>query len=169
MFCPNCGAGEQKVKTYCKRCGQWLPDLKSLARSEFGGASPQENALMVLFMSALSGVFALFCGILLYYVHAGRPGAHWSVFMAAAFCMAIASWQFSSFFIGLKLLRRLRRGRKAEGVEDKSPALADATPAASSLGEGNPAQFVEVRSVTEGPTQLFEHLPRRGEGGRRTG
>lgn len=32
MFCPKCGADGQTADSYCKRCGQWLPDLTAIRR-----------------------------------------------------------------------------------------------------------------------------------------
>jgi uncharacterized membrane protein YvbJ len=32
MFCPKCGADDQGAESYCKRCGEWLPDLDAIRR-----------------------------------------------------------------------------------------------------------------------------------------
>ena len=32
MFCPKCGAADQSAESYCKLCGDWLPDVDALTR-----------------------------------------------------------------------------------------------------------------------------------------
>jgi hypothetical protein len=38
-----CGAESQSPKAYCRRCGEWLPDIKGLGGIAFGGETPQQN------------------------------------------------------------------------------------------------------------------------------
>jgi hypothetical protein len=54
MFCSICGADSQSPNAYCKRCGEWLPDIKARTRAAFGGKTPQQNIFTGLFMSALA-------------------------------------------------------------------------------------------------------------------
>jgi hypothetical protein len=116
MYCPNCGAEGQPANAYCKRCGGWLPDIKSRSRIAFGGETPQQNIFTGLFMSALSTVAALFSAIALYATYLGGGDAKWSIYFAAAFCLCIAGWQASSFIVTLKLGRRMRHARDHSAV-----------------------------------------------------
>lgn len=163
MFCPKCGAEGQSARAYCKRCGEWLPDLRASARAEFGGASPEENARMMLVMSALSSVFALFAAAALYATHLGRAGVSWSVYFAAAFCLVIAAWQLSNFLIGIKLLKRLRKGREAPAAEDEPVSVAGRAAERHALGAGERTQFTGAGGVTEGTTRTLEPVPGRDE------
>jgi len=132
MFCPACGAENQRANSYCKRCGEWLPDIKARTRITFGGETPQQNIFTGLFMSALSSVAALFSAIALYATYLGSGDAKWSVYVAAAICLCIAGWQASSFVVGLKLRQRLKRAHEdsasvaALGTEQPVPALGPA-------------------------------------------
>ena len=38
MFCSKCGAADQSADSYCKRCGEWLPDTARLAKEAQAGA-----------------------------------------------------------------------------------------------------------------------------------
>jgi hypothetical protein len=96
MYCPNCGAETQTANTYCKRCGEWLPDLKARSRNKFGGETPQQQILVSLVLSALSSLAALLSAIALYATYIGSGDAKWSVYFAAAFCVCITGWQASS-------------------------------------------------------------------------
>lgn len=152
MFCPTCGADGQAANAYCKRCGEWLPDLKSGSRSSFGGATPQQNIFTGLFMSALSAVVALISAIALYATYLGTSEAKWSVYLAAAFCLCIAGWQTSSFIVGLKLRRRLKRAHEIAGP---LPEL-EANRTMPSLGAADTRAFVNPPAVTENTTELLQ-------------
>src|SRR5215510_4711564 len=111
MYCPKCGTGDQKPKVYCKSCGEWLPDINSRTRNTFGGETPQQQIFTSLFMSALSTLAALVSAIALYITYLGNGDAKWSVYLAAGFCLCIAGWQASSFFVTLRLRQRLKHSR----------------------------------------------------------
>ena len=151
MYCSTCGADSQSENSYCKRCGQWLPDLRRRSRVAFGGETPQQNIFTSLFMSALSTLAALFSAIALYATYLGSGDAKWSVYFAAAFCLCIAGWQTSSFFVTLKLRRRMASARNqsaATGELDQPQTLPVLNPADMSA-------FVAAPSVTENTTQTL--------------
>ena len=152
MFCPLCGADSQRANSYCKRCGEWLPDIKARTRSGFGGQTPQQNILTNLFMSALTTLAALISAIALYATYLGTGDAKWSVYLAAGVCLCIAGWQTSSFFVALKLRRRLKKGRE-ESIEVEQ--LTERR-SASVLNPANPDAFVGAPSVTEDTTRVLD-------------
>ena len=156
MYCSICGADNQTPDAYCKRCGEWLPDIKARRGMAFGGETPQQNLFTGLFMSALSTLAALVSAIALYATYLGSGDAKWSVYLAAAICLCIAGWQASSLFTTLKLRRRLNKGRKAlatdrELANQKSPALPPA----------NADSFIPTPSVTENTTRILAPTPDR--------
>ena len=165
MFCPSCGADNQTAKAFCKRCGEWLPELKRRSSGAFGGQTPQENVFMGLFMSALSAVVALFSAIALYATYLGTSEAKWSIYVAAAFSLCIAGWQLSSFVVGLKLRRRLNRARQGVAVDSKLQEAASSP----SLPPADTSNFVRAQSVTENTTELLQPLERpQGNGSQRS-
>jgi hypothetical protein len=108
-------------------------------------------------MSALSTVAALLSAIALYATYPGTADAKWSVYLAAAVCLCIAGWQTSSFVVGLKLQRRLKRGRQ----DSQSVAKMEARPSAPALKSADMSAFVEPPLVTENTTSLLEQAPAR--------
>lgn len=162
MYCSICGAENQSANAYCKRCGEWLPDLKARSRPAFGGETPEQNIFTSLFMSALSAIVALFSAIALYATYLGSSDAKWSIYVAAAFCLCIAGWQASSFIVTLKFRQRLKKGREGSAI---TPELRHHEP--SALNAGDPNAFIRPTSVTEPATQLLhpsrssKHNPRR--------
>ena len=149
MFCPTCGTDKQTANAFCKRCGEWLPDLKSGGSLKFGGETPQQNIFTGLFMSALSTVAALLSAIALYATYLGSGDAKWSVYLAAAVCLCIAGWQASSFVVGLKLRQRLKKARETLNPIEGLPSR-EALPALEAVDATN---FVGAPSVTENTTQ----------------
>jgi hypothetical protein len=156
IYCPACGADNQSAEAYCKRCGEWLPDIESRTAS-FGGETPQQNLFTSLFMSAVSTIAALVSAIALYATYLGSGEAKWSVYVAAAFCLCIAGWQGSSFAVTMKLRRRLKKSRdaslSASGLTGKKTSPA--------LESGDRTPFISVTSVTENTTKLLEPLEKR--------
>jgi hypothetical protein len=152
MFCPLCGATDQSANAYCKRCGEWLPEIRSRAGGAFGGKTPQQNIFTGLFMSAISTLAALFSAVALYATYLGSDDAKWSIYVAAAFCVCIAGWQSSSFIIGLKLRRRFKKGRS-----DSEPDLElTERQRVLALNESHMSSVAGVPSVTEGTTRVLE-------------
>jgi len=152
MYCPKCGARNQAAKAYCKSCGEWLPDLNAKTRNGFGGETPQQIVSTSLFMSAITMLAALFSAIALYLTYLGNGDAKWSVYVAAAFCVCIAGWQASSFFVTLRLRQRLKHNRENVPAELSEPKRARV------LNEGDRSAFVDVTSVTENSTSLLDQV-----------
>jgi len=154
MYCYKCGARNQAAKAYCKSCGEWLPDLNTKTRNRFGGETPQQIVSTSLIMSAISTLAAIFSAIALYITYLGTNDAKWSVYVAAAFCVCIAGWQASSFFVTLRLRQRLKHNRESLNM----PAELSEPQRARALNEGDLSAFVDVTSVTENSTDLLDHV-----------
>ena len=150
LFCYKCGAAGQNANAYCKRCGEWLPNIKKRSIA-FGGDTPQQNVFTGLFMSALTAAVALVSAIALYATYLGTAEAKWSIYLAAAFCLCIAGWQISSFVVALKLRRRL--GKRAES---STSSQIDAKQAPHVLTPADFTAFVNAPSVTESTTELLQ-------------
>ncbi len=43
MFCPKCGTADQIENSYCRNCGEFLPDLTKNKIVSFGGDTPEEQ------------------------------------------------------------------------------------------------------------------------------
>ena len=169
MFCPTCGAGEQRADAYCTRCGQWLQDANAAQghwHPVFRRArTPEQRMRMMLVFNAMDAALALAAMILLYSTQAGRAEQQPHVFLAAAFCIVIAAHQIISLIINLKIQRRLKRARDEKAAEalaaGTNATAAGATPA---LNAADAELFINARgSVTENTTELLEAVPRRTE------
>lgn len=166
MFCPTCGAGEQRADAYCTRCGQWLTDANAAQghwHPVFRRArTPEQRMRLMLVFNAMDAALALAAAILLFSTQAGRGEALAHVFIAAAFCIVIAAHQIVSLIINLKIQQRLKRARDEKAAEAlASGAHAGGAPA---LNAGDAGLFAGVQgSVTENTTELLEAVPRQTE------
>ena len=168
MFCPTCGAGDQRADAYCTRCGEWLLDAKSaqghwhpvLRRAR----TPEQRMKMMLVFNALDAVLALASAIIIYATQAGSAGHASLVYLAAAFCIVIAAHQIVSLAINLKIQQRLKRARTDNA--NNAAALAGETNAhAHALNPADSGLFTNVQrgSITENTTELLEAVPRQPE------
>jgi len=79
MFCPNCGQAEQKENSYCRKCGEFLPDLRKKTNLTFGGDTPEAQIKVQQTLNLLSAIVSFAMAILLYATHFGNPETHSSV------------------------------------------------------------------------------------------
>ena len=74
MFCPKCGKSEQTPNTYCRTCGDFLPDFSKKQGQAVGGNTPEEQIRTTLFFNLITAVIAITMAILLYATHWGTEG-----------------------------------------------------------------------------------------------
>ena len=145
MFCTHCGAGEQRNKAYCKRCGKWL------------GASPPEKRLIVMLVfNLLSALFGAASALALFATYLGTTAAKPAVYVAATFCIIISVYQTISFFFTLNLMLRSKRARTdTQQIKDlKEPGQLPHLEAARTDG------LVDIPSVTENTTSILDPVRR---------
>lgn len=131
MFCPNCGKAEQTENTFCRGCGEFLPDRNDwINKLSFGGNTPEEQINANLFLNLLSAVVSFLLAVSLYWTFGWRNGgAPVIIYIVAAFLLAMSGWQISTVGVGLKLKKNFKR-RKEDG---KIPAESAAPPTPENL------------------------------------
>jgi len=162
MFCPKCGTADQKKNTYCRKCGEYLPDLSKKNNTAFGGNTPEEQIRVSQTLNALSAVVSFAMAVLLYWSHWGKPDVSSTVYMAAAFLLTIGVWQASNYVIGRKLKKHFNKRKEGSEIENKS-AEKQFQPAQTheQLPEADLANIVQT-SVTENTTRhLAEKINRK--------
>ena len=120
---------------------------------------------MMLVFNTLDAALALASAILLYTTQAGRIEQSSHIYLAAAFCIVIASHQIISLVVNLKIQQRLKRARLDNAT---TAAAAEALAGETSAPALNPADselFAGVRrgSITENTTELLDAVPRQTE------
>jgi len=148
MYCPNCGAADQKTNAYCRQCGDWLVDQKSARRH---GNKPEDQMKVMLVFNGMSAVFALVSAIALYATYLNTPEAKWSIYMASTFCMIISVHQTVSFFFALGLRQKFKRGRGGSAI-----TIRPKSESTGLLGSADTAPIIDAPSVTEKTTELLD-------------
>ncbi len=159
MFCPNCGKGEQAVNSYCRDCGEWLPDVKKSVSLAFGGSSPAENIRITLFLNALGAVVCLAMAVALVWKYYGTSFFESLITLAATLFFVIAVFQISNIYALFKLRRSLLRRRYASFNQNNFPigSKREAALPAANTGE----LIYAPTSVIENTTGLLEPIARK--------
>jgi hypothetical protein len=155
MFCPKCGADNQIPESYCKRCGEWLPDLDAVLRPGlFRKRTREEKIRKMRILEVVSAGLALTAAAIVGSVLAGGTDPQ-LLFLAVLCCLIVAVYQIVNFYLGHKLHQSIDQSRtnSTEGIKGVhgQPQLlspADTTP------------FVNRSSVVENTTELLEPIPR---------
>jgi hypothetical protein len=159
MFCPKCGADAQNAEAYCKRCGEWLPDIDALARPRLFRKSTREQKIRKMrILEAISAGLSLTSAAII--ISVLRGGADTQLLILAVFsCLIVAAYQVVNFYLGHKLQQRIDQSRTQSPGEIK----AGAEESARALSAGDATPFAGGHSVVEGTTKLLEPLPRKAK------
>ena len=124
--------------------------------------SKTAKTLLIAGGVTLAVVLVAIIGIALMAESLGKPGVPGIIYVTAAFLLAIAGWQASNFYVGIKLSKNLARRRKGN-FADRSNELNNASQENAALPAAGASQFVRptAQSVTENTTELLEAVPRK--------
>ncbi len=147
MYCPNCGKSDQTENTYCRQCGEFLPDLNKNALMRFGGVTPQQNANIIGYLSLFASIISLFGGLWMYATGFNVPVVLW---LGAALLICNAIWHVSNFYTVKKLSKRLNPIEK-----DSLRHLEDKAVLQKELNEADFSDAVPI-SVTEKTTRKLK-------------
>jgi flagellar basal body-associated protein FliL len=162
MFCPNCGKADQTINSYCRQCGEFLPDFNAKNKTAFGGSTPEEQIKMNLTLSLMSAIVSFILALMLYVSFFKRTDTPVIIYIVAAFLLTICGWQASTFAIGLKLKKHFQKRRnenqpetiQAEQAQLPTPATKDLLPEAN-------FENIVPESVTEHTTRKLKTENRR--------
>ena len=121
MFCPKCGASEQSVETYCRKCGVFLPDFDKLAGKE---TPVEQNLIINSVFSGMTAVVSLSLEVALYFIFIGREGTPWILYAVFGFLVSITVWQIQTTIRTRLIKKQVERmkPKRSENVESLKPA-----------------------------------------------
>lgn len=160
MFCPNCGADNQSVESYCRSCGKWLPDIDALTnRKLFGKLTREQKIEKIRILEAISAGLSLTSTAIIISILAG--GDVKMLFLAAFCCIVVAIYQVINFYLGYKLQQKTIQNR-AENIDETEQIAGKRV---NTLNAADTTQFINQQSIIENTTELLEpeHIPRRSE------
>jgi len=147
MFCPKCGTADQKENTYCRSCGEFLPDLSKNSQLVFGGNTPRQTANIISGISLITAVFSLFVGCWLYATNFNVPIV---IYLAAALLICNAGWHASNFYMVQKLAKRFNPNK--ENQDSQNEIAEDKSSQQKTLPTADLTNVVPI-SITENTTR----------------
>lgn len=152
MFCPNCGKDKQKKDTYCRSCGEFLPDYEKIKNRVFKTKTPEENIKTSLFLSLFSSLVGFIMAVLLLITHFGNENTHPIIYLSAAFFIVIGVWQIANVSAALRLKKHFKKQKENAETEEWSEKSIDSAKTAELLNEADFENVVPA-SVTEKTTK----------------
>lgn len=127
MFCPKCGADGQSAESFCKRCGEWLPDIDDLSRPRlFRKRTREEKIRKMRVLEAVSAGLSLTAATIIISILAGG-GDTQLLFLAAFCCLLVAAYQVVNFSLvtsfSIGLIKPALRPLKSKGGNEQSSGL----------------------------------------------
>ena len=154
MFCPRCGSDGQLPESYCKRCGEWLPniDASGIGIGIMRNKSPEQKVQRMRILELISAGLSITSFALIVLFLSGR--ADRGLLNLAALCAILVTfYQILNFYLGYTVERRKRRSLHATS-EPVPPSIADRH--APELNPADTAPFSDVQSVTENTTRHLD-------------
>ncbi len=111
MFCPKCGKADQKENTYCRNCGNLLPDFDNL---QWRKVSPEEHLKANSVLNVMTAVVSLTLAILLYINFLGAENTPVLIYVTAGFLTAMFAWQVQVFIRSLILKKQIILPKRGE-------------------------------------------------------
>lgn len=163
IFCSRCGAHGQRVESYCRNCGEWLPDPAAAGRrrGRLRHLSPERKQRRMRALELLSAAAALVAGLIALAVLTGADVG--LLVIAVILCFAVVAWQAVTFYMGRSI--QVRRGQgPVEGGRELQAAHVAQAGARPSLDAADMGDLVPPPSVTDNTTALLDPIPARREG-----
>ena len=150
MFCPKCGKADQTENTFCRQCGNFLPDFDKLKRREI---PPEEHLKANSVLNIMTAIASLTLAILLYVFFLGKENTPVIIYITAGFLTAMFAWQVQVFVRNLKLKKQIISPKRAEDKE--SPKEIDTFQTKELLNEADFKDIVPI-SITENTTRQLK-------------
>ena len=161
MFCPKCGTAEQLENTYCRQCGNFLPDFDKLKKRE---SSAEDHLKANSFLSLLTAVVSLSLSVTLYVMFFNRNDTPFVIYLVAGFLTAICAWQVQTFWRTLLLKKHFRK-QKYEADHRAEPIhhvpVIEGKTTRELLNEADHSQTVPASVTDETTRRLRQKVGRR--------
>ena len=124
IFCPRCGAPDQAVDTYCRKCGVFLTDPFKPVKQE---SPPEQNIKVNTVLSLMTVIVCFALAGVLYAILGFRPGTHPLIYVTAGVLIAMGAWHIQTLIRARRLKRQWKQRRPPaetlERTQDTAPRL----------------------------------------------
>ena len=161
MFCPSCGNSNQQPESFCRQCGNFLPDFDNVKSKEI---PPEQHFTANIVLNVMTAVASLTLAILLYVFFLGKADTPILIYITAGFLTAMFFWQAQVFWRNWQLKKQFpglkeRKQRKAETVQNQ-PQI-DSAKTRELLNDANLSDFINPSVVEETTKHLAEKVKRK--------
>lgn len=159
MFCPKCGKSDQQVNSYCRQCGNFLPDFENLKKKE---TPPEVHLKANSFLNLLTALVSLTLAIILYSMFLGKADTPVIIYVVAGFLTAMTAWQVQTFWRTILLKKHFKNNKpnietESETTSNKVELKPQST--AKLLNEPDFSDSIPA-SVVENTTRNLTKQPR---------
>ncbi len=117
LFCPKCGAGEQSHESYCRSCGEWLPNLEHIGGlGLFRAASREDRVQRIRVLELISIGMSLTSALIVFLFLTGLLDRN-LLYLVVAFGIVVSVYQIANMYLGRKVAKSLP---KKPETEDRS-------------------------------------------------
>ena len=148
MYCPNCGKAEQEENSYCRQCGEFLPDFDKIKRREI---PPEEHLKANSVLNIMTAIVSITLAILLHVFFLGKENTPVIIYITAGFLTAIFAWQVQVFWRNLKLKKQIILPKRAENEEN--PKELKSVPTKELLNEADFSDIIPASVTAEYTTK----------------
>ena len=156
MFCPRCGNPEQTEKTFCRRCGNYIPNLSAPSVT-----APEVHVKANLALGALTVLTSFTVALLLYLFFLGRGDTPPVIYVMFGLLIAMGACHVQTVWRSWLLHKHLRAQKvgkqQFEAVEMFRPADTYKRLNSSDLKDAVPA------SITDRATRKFTSYSERNK------
>ena len=155
MFCPKCGSENQKINSYCRNCGFYLPDFEKAVKKVI---SPEHHLKINSTLTFLSGLLSLILAVLLHILFTGKDSTPIIIYLVIGFLTANFFWQAQTFWRNILLKKHLQGQRNRAGnMQNKVESLDDNIYSTDKLlNEADFTDFIST-SVVEETTEKLKY------------
>jgi hypothetical protein len=156
MFCPKCGSADQTPESYCKRCGEWLPNVGASARGLgiMRNRSREQKVRKMRILELVSAGLSI-TSVALIIAFLTGSGARQLLNLAVLCGILVTLYQIFNFYLGTSIERK-KQARDTHTTNPPDPQPSIAEPTAPSLPQADTMRFSDVSSVTEGTTRHLD-------------
>jgi K+-sensing histidine kinase KdpD len=152
MFCPKCGNADQKINSYCRNCGTFLPDFDAIKRKE---TTAEEHLKANAVLNIMTALACLILSILLYvYIFSTENGTV-LIYVTAGFLTAMFAWQVQIFWRTLKIKKQIILPKSAK--KEKQEKL-ESIPTKELLNEANFSDIIPASATEHTTTKLSQNV-----------
>ena len=151
IFCSKCGTSDQRAESYCRRCGQWLPDIDAPTQSKlFRKRTREEKIRKMRILEVVSAALAFISAAIIFSVLSGSHDTS-LLNLAGICCIVIAVYQAVNFYFGYTL-----QPKRIKDLAEESREIEQRTKELPNALEGySDERFIEMPTVTEKTTELL--------------